>query len=96
MNNTINNHDNSDTVRINKYISETGICSRREADKYIKKKRVTINGKIAEEGTKVYKGDIVKLNGKIICEKSIPVYIVLNKPAGITCTTEKKVKRKHY
>lgn len=92
MNNTINNHDNNDTVRINKYISETGICSRREADKYIKEKRVTINGKTAEEGTKICKGDIVKLNGKIICKKSIPVYIVLNKPAGIVCTTEKKVK----
>ena len=74
MNNTINNHDNNDTVRINKYISETGICSRREADKYIKEKRVTINGKTAEEGTKICKGDIVKLNEKIICKKKVYLY----------------------
>lgn len=90
MNNITN--QNAAAIRINKYISQTGICSRREADKYIKEKRVTINGRIAEEGTKIYKGDIVKLNGKIVCNKIKPVYIALNKPKGIICTTEKKVK----
>lgn len=92
MNNITNQNNTDASVRINKYISQTGICSRREADEYIKEKRVTINGRIAEEGTKICKGDIVKLNGKIVCNKSKPVYIVLNKPKGIICTTEKKVK----
>lgn len=86
-------HDNNDaSIRINKFISETGICSRREADKYIKEKRVTINGEIAQEGTKIMKKDIVKLDGKTVCKKENPVYLVLNKPRGITCTTERSVK----
>lgn len=81
------------SVRLNKYISSTGYCSRREADKLIEQKRVTINGKIAEMGTQVEDGDKVIVNGKLISppEKEF-VYIMLNKPVGITCTTEQKVK----
>ncbi len=82
--------------RLNKYISETGICSRREADKLIEQNRVTINDKIPELGTKVMPDDKVKVNGKLIGatpdNKSDRVYIAYNKPIGITCTTERHVK----
>ena len=82
--------------RLNKFISESGVCSRREADKYIEQKRVTINGKLPELGTKVMPGDQVELDGKVIGaspeNKSDRVYIAYHKPVGITCTTERHVK----
>ena len=78
-------------MRINKFISETGICSRREADKLIEAKRVTINGKIAELGSTAEPGDVVLLDGKPIGSKKRNVYIALNKPVGITSTTERDV-----
>jgi 23S rRNA pseudouridine2604 synthase len=74
--------------RINKYISETGFCSRREADKYIEQGRVTINGVIPEMGTKVNPEDEVKIDGKLLKSKDAPIYIAFNKPVGITCTTD--------
>jgi pseudouridine synthase len=81
--------------RLNKYISESGYCSRRAADKLIEEKRVTINGKIPELGTKVLFGDDVKVDGKSIkpsaINKSDRIYIAYNKPIGITCTTERHV-----
>ncbi|WJH35864.1 23S rRNA pseudouridine(2604) synthase RluF [Paenibacillus aurantius] len=79
-------------MRINKYISETGVCSRREADKWIEDKRVTINGEVATLGSKVEEGDEVKVDGRPIRAKRPPVYIALNKPVGITCTTERHIK----
>lgn len=79
-------------MRINKFISETGICSRREADQWIIEKRVTINGVLATLGDTVGIGDDVRINGKPLGKKKEAVYIALNKPVGITCTTEKKVK----
>lgn len=82
--------------RLNKYISDTGLCSRREADKLIEQKRVTVNNKPPELGTKIGAGDIVKVDGKVVGavakDKSDRVYIVYNKPIGITCTTERHVK----
>ena len=82
--------------RLNKYISDTGLCSRREADKLIEQKRVTVNNKPPELGTKIGVGDIVKVDGKVVGavakDKSDRVYIVYNKPIGITCTTERHVK----
>ncbi|GAA6186793.1 MULTISPECIES: 23S rRNA pseudouridine(2604) synthase RluF [Alteromonadaceae] len=82
--------------RLNKYISETGLCSRREADKLIEQNRVTINNKIPELGTKVFDGDEVRVDRKLIGatpnNKSDRIYIAYNKPVGITCTTEKHVK----
>ncbi len=79
-------------IRINKYLSEIGYCSRRAADKLIEEKRVTINGKVPEPGTKVKDGDTVSVDGKKVSGKAQPkpVYIVLNKPRGIVCTAEKK------
>ncbi len=78
-------------MRINKYISETGICSRREADKIIEEGRVTINGIPAHLGSLVESEDKVHIDGKPIGNKRKPVYIALNKPVGITCTTERNV-----
>ncbi len=81
--------DDQNLVRINKYFSEVGYCSRREADKLIEKKQVTINGKLAEMGSKVSPGDEVRLNGKLITGKeSKQVYLAFNKPRGIVCTTD--------
>ncbi|MBU8715128.1 MULTISPECIES: 23S rRNA pseudouridine(2604) synthase RluF [Brevibacillus] len=79
-------------MRINKFISETGICSRREADKLIAAKRVTINGLVAELGSTVSPGDDVRIDGNPLGAKKKHVYIALNKPVGITCTTELHVK----
>jgi 23S rRNA pseudouridine2604 synthase len=75
-------------VRLNKYISETGMCSRREADKWIEAGRVTLNGQPASLGTQVADGDDVRVDGDSIGVKKKQVYIALNKPVGIICTTE--------
>jgi 23S rRNA pseudouridine2604 synthase len=75
-------------MRINKFISEKGICSRREADKLVEQKRVTINGKIAQIGSVVIDGDEVKIDGKLLRARERFVYIALNKPVGIVSTTD--------
>jgi len=75
-------------VRLNKYISETGVCSRREADKWIEAGRVTCNGQVAALGTRVVDGDEVRIDGEPIGAKKRQIYIALNKPIGVTCTTE--------
>lgn len=79
-------------IRINKFISETGMCSRREADKLVSEGRVTINGKAAEAGSRVSPGDFVKVNGKPLKPKAAPVYIAFNKPMGIVSTTDPREK----
>ncbi|ERI94608.1 ribosomal large subunit pseudouridine synthase F [Clostridiales bacterium oral taxon 876 str. F0540] len=89
---SIIHHDRSNDIRLNKFISEKGICSRREADKLIEEGRVTINGIKAETGSKVTSKDEVRLDGKLLSKRESLVYIALNKPVGITCTTEHKVK----
>lgn len=78
--------------RINKFISETGFCSRREADKLIEAGRVTINGKKPEMGTKVNPEDSVEIDGKPLKAKEESIYLAFNKPIGITCTTDLKDK----
>ncbi|MGB3725980.1 MAG: pseudouridine synthase [Glaciecola sp.] len=82
--------------RLNKYISDTGFCSRREADALIEQGKVLINGKPPQLGTKVVDTDTVSVNGKLIKpvaeNKSDRVYIAYHKPVGITCTTERKIK----
>ncbi len=75
-------------MRLNKYISETGVCSRREADKWIEAGRVTCNGERAVLGTQVAAGDEVRIDGELIGAKQKHIYIALNKPPGVTCTTE--------
>lgn len=80
-------------MRINKFISETGFCSRREADKLVESGQVTINGVKAVLGSQAEEGDDVRVNGRQLGEKkSQHVYIALNKPVGITSTTELHVK----
>ncbi|MGP4712945.1 MULTISPECIES: 23S rRNA pseudouridine(2604) synthase RluF [unclassified Psychrobacter] len=81
---------NATTTRLNKYISESGICSRRDADRFIEQGNVYVNGKRAQVGAQVSAGDAVKVNGQLI-EPREPddfVFIVLNKPVGIVSTTE--------
>ena len=80
-------------TRINKYLSEVGYCSRREADRLILEGKVTINGKIPEIGSKVEEGDQVEVKGQRI-EKSIKqknIYLAFNKPVGIVCTTDRRL-----
>lgn len=80
------------SIRLNKYISESGICSRREADRYIEQGNVFINGKRAKVGDRVFPGDLVKANGQEIepRDEDALVFIALNKPVGIESTTENK------
>ena len=78
-------------VRVNKFLSEAGYCSRREADKLLDSGLITINGKRVEMGTKVQEGDEVRVKGELITTKPAPVYIALNKPRGITCTTDQSI-----
>ncbi|MDU7885998.1 MAG: 23S rRNA pseudouridine(2604) synthase RluF [Clostridium perfringens] len=87
-----NKNEIRDEVRLNKYISETGFCSRREADKLIEQGRVKIDGVKASTGMKVSKGQSVFIDGKPLKVENELVYIALNKPVGITCTTESKIK----
>lgn len=80
-------------VRINKFLSESGFCSRREADKLIEEGRVTINGTVPEMGTKVSGEDEIRVDGKLIREKTSKfVYLAFNKPVGIECTTNTEVR----
>ncbi len=79
-------------MRLNKFISSTGLCSRRQADKLIEDRRVSINGQTAELGQTVDSNDQVCVDGNLIKENSSEVYIILNKPVGITCTTERHIK----
>lgn len=79
-------------MRINKFISETGYCSRRVADKLVAEGKVTINGVKAELGSQAELGDDVRVNGRRIGEQKKHVYIALHKPVGITSTTERHIK----
>ncbi|MCI1274850.1 MAG: pseudouridine synthase, partial [Saccharofermentans sp.] len=79
---------NNEEVRINKYIASSGLCSRREADRLIEEGKVTINGVTAEPGAKVMSSDTVSVMGKTVIPEESMLYIALNKPLGITCTTD--------
>ncbi len=84
-------------MRLNKHIAETGHCSRREADRLIADRKVTVNARVAGIGTQVEAGDVVMIDGRPLLERRAArgsrrhVYIALNKPIGITCTTERGV-----
>ena len=84
--------NNEQSTNLNKYISSTGICSRREAEKLIQEGRVTINGKPTQLGNRVFEGDEVKIDGQALKAKPKTLYIALNKPVGIVCTTDSKEK----
>jgi len=78
------------SISLNKYISQTGICSRREADKWIEAGRVKINKEVARKGNRVFENDEVTIDGEPLRSQPKLVYIALNKPPGITCTTDLK------
>ena len=78
-------------MRLNKFISETGVCSRREADKWILAGRVTCNGGPAQLGTRVGPGDDIRIDGRPLGTRRKAVYLAFNKPAGVTCTTESHI-----
>lgn len=77
-----------DSISLNKYISDTGICSRREADKFIESGRVLLNGVVAMKGNRVEEGDEVLLDGKPLRKNPKRIYIAFHKPRGLTCTTD--------
>lgn len=85
---TIIEHEKKESIRLNKYISSSGYCSRREADRLIEDGNVIIDGAVAQIGTKVYDHQEVFVNGVKIVPKQEFVYIALHKPTGITCTTD--------
>ncbi len=80
----------SEGTRINKYLAEAGICSRREADRLVEAGKVLINGNTATNGSRVFEGDDVTVNGKRIKGPEDKVYLAFYKPAGIVCTAEKQ------
>jgi len=85
---------NKESIRINKYLSQAGFCSRREADKLMEQGRVTINGEYIEMGTKVNPGDKVYVDGKLVeKETEEKVYLAVYKPKGVVCTTNSKVEK---
>ena len=79
-------------IRLNNYISATGLCSRREADTLIEEKRVTVNDVIAVLGMRISEGDIVRVDDKVLNSKQTFVTLAYYKPAGITCTSEPSIK----
>ena len=84
----------SETVRINKYIANAGVCSRRDADKLIDAGKVTVNGKMALQGMTVTSQDTVCVNGKVIKAKDDKVVLAFYKPIGVTCTEKDKFAEK--
>ncbi len=78
-------------ISLNKFISSKGLCSRREADRWIEAKRVKINGKVAKKGNRVGPDDEVSIDDQTITLKKVkPIYIKFNKPVGVTCTTDQR------
>ena len=81
---------NADSVSLNKYIAGTGRCSRREADKLLAAGRVMLNGRVAQKGNRYAPGDTVLIDGAPLEDKPAAVYLALHKPAGVTCTTDRR------
>lgn len=84
---------NQNSINLNKFISSTGICSRRDAEKFIVAGRVTINKEVAQLGNRVFDGDEVRVDGRLLQAKPKTLYIALNKPVGIVCTTDSKERK---
>jgi len=80
-----------DSKRLNKAISDSGFCSRRQADKYIEQEKVTVNGKMATLGDRAMPEDVIEVDNKLITDNEQLVYLALNKPVGITCTTDRRI-----
>ena len=79
-------------VRLNKYLSDAGVCSRREADRLVEEGLITVDGVLATLGMKIHPSAQIKVKGKDICQEKEKVLLVFHKPAGIVCTAEKREK----
>lgn len=77
-------------VRLNKYLSEAGVCSRREADRLIESGRVTVDGERARTGMRIVPGQVVKVGHKVVSKQDEMVVLAVNKPRGIVCTEERR------
>ncbi len=84
--------NNDESVSLNKYISNSGFCSRRDADMYIEQGRVTINDREAQKGNRVLPGDVVEVDGEPLRKQVKTIYIAFHKPVGVTCTTDTRDK----
>lgn len=82
--------DIKEGIRVNKYLSDCGICSRRQADRFVEEGRIQVNGEVAVMGTKVFEHDVVKLDNKVISKENELILLAMNKPRGITCTAQKE------
>lgn len=80
----------SEPVRLNKYLSEAGVCSRREADRLIETGRVTVDGQRAQTGMRVVPGQVVKVGNKVVSKQDEMIVLAVNKPRGIVCTEERR------
>lgn len=88
----INQEETHSPTRLNKYISDTGVCSRREADRWIEAGRVVVNNRVADLGTRVGVNDVVAIDGQPIRQKEVPLYIAFHKPVGVVCITDTAIK----
>lgn len=82
--------EKQEPVRLNKYLSEAGVCSRREADRLIESGRVTVDGSVAEKGIKIRPGQVVRVGKKIVSKQNEMIVLAVNKPTGIVCTEERR------
>lgn len=82
--------EKKECIRLNKYLSEAGVCSRREADRLIESGRVTVDGRRAETGMKVIPGQVVRIGKKVVSKQDEMVVLAVHKPAGIVCTEERR------
>lgn len=80
----------SEPVRLNKYLSEAGVCSRREADRLIETGRVTVDGQRAQTGMRIVPGQVVKVENKVVSKQDEMIVLAVNKPRGIVCTEERR------
>lgn len=80
----------SEPVRLNKYLSEAGVCSRREADRLIETGRVTVDGQRAQTGMRIVPGQVVKVGNKVVSKQDEMIVLAVNKPRGIVCTEERR------
>lgn len=80
----------SEPVRLNKYLSEAGVCSRREADRLIETGRVTVDGQHAQTGMRIVPGQVVKVGNKVVSKQDEMIVLAVNKPRGIVCTEERR------
>ena len=84
-----------ESVRLNKYLSEAGVCSRREADRLIESGKVTVDGVTAQMGMRVTAGQIVKVGKKTVSKQDEMIVLAVNKPKGIVCTEDQKRTRQY-